>query len=184
MTKATPFEIKAFTTTFNGMSKKLINEITVCSQNGCYTAKALWDTGATHTAIAMEVAGDMDLIPVGMCNVQTPSGNKTFPTYCVDLILPNHVVIKDVQVVGSEIGKQGLGLLVGMDIIALGDFAVSNHSGKTQFTFRVPSCSDASFIDNARDGFKGIPIAKPKTPERNGLCPCGSGKKYKMCCGK
>ncbi|MBR1457796.1 MAG: SEC-C domain-containing protein [Oscillospiraceae bacterium] len=23
-----------------------------------------------------------------------------------------------------------------------------------------------------------------KTPSKNGLCPCGSGKKYKRCCGK
>ena len=26
--------------------------------------------------------------------------------------------------------------------------------------------------------------AKPKGYSKNGLCPCGSGKKYKRCCGK
>ena len=25
---------------------------------------------------------------------------------------------------------------------------------------------------------------KPKGYSKNGLCPCGSGKKYKRCCGK
>ncbi|MGI6727597.1 MAG: SEC-C metal-binding domain-containing protein [Anaerovoracaceae bacterium] len=27
-------------------------------------------------------------------------------------------------------------------------------------------------------------VIKEKTPGRNELCPCGSGKKYKKCCGK
>ncbi len=27
------------------------------------------------------------------------------------------------------------------------------------------------------------PIVKEKEPGRNDLCPCGSGKKYKKCCG-
>ena len=28
------------------------------------------------------------------------------------------------------------------------------------------------------------PFVKDKTPGRNDPCPCGSGKKYKKCCGK
>jgi len=28
------------------------------------------------------------------------------------------------------------------------------------------------------------PIHTQGKPERNGPCPCGSGKKYKQCCGK
>ena len=29
-----------------------------------------------------------------------------------------------------------------------------------------------------------IPVSNPKEAGRNELCPCGSGKKYKNCCGK
>ena len=29
-----------------------------------------------------------------------------------------------------------------------------------------------------------MPIIVPKTPGRNDPCPCGSGKKYKNCCGR
>ena len=29
-----------------------------------------------------------------------------------------------------------------------------------------------------------IPLRKPKKVGRNEPCPCGSGKKYKKCCGK
>jgi len=28
------------------------------------------------------------------------------------------------------------------------------------------------------------PIQAEKAPDRNDPCPCGSGKKYKKCCGK
>lgn len=31
---------------------------------------------------------------------------------------------------------------------------------------------------------KHIPVSNPKEVSRNALCPCGSGKKYKNCCGR
>jgi len=35
-----------------------------------------------------------------------------------------------------------------------------------------------------RDGSKPMPVRVEKKPGRNDPCPCGSGKKYKNCCGK
>ena len=37
--------------------------------------------------------------------------------------------------------------------------------------------------DDSSDKSKKKP-AKSKKVGRNDLCPCGSGKKYKQCCGK
>ncbi len=40
---------------------------------------------------------------------------------------------------------------------------------------------------NANDGkekLKSVPVKNEKKVGRNSLCPCGSGKKYKQCCGK
>ena len=37
------------------------------------------------------------------------------------------------------------------------------------------------FVEEARR--KGEPIVKGAQPGRNDPCPCGSGKKYKKCCG-
>ena len=34
------------------------------------------------------------------------------------------------------------------------------------------------------DSVKKQPVKKEKTTGRNDLCPCGSGKKYKNCCGR
>ncbi len=74
-------------------------------------------------------------------------------------------------------------MLIGMDIISRGDFAVTNKDGKTTFSFRLPSVAKIDFVK------EGAPIEMPlktTTPKvgRNDPCPCGSGKKYKKCCGK
>ena len=39
-----------------------------------------------------------------------------------------------------------------------------------------------NFLNGQSEG--GTVSAKPKGPSKNGLCPCGSGLKYKRCCGK
>ena len=40
-------------------------------------------------------------------------------------------------------------------------------------------------LDTGGDGtLTRKPVSAKKTPGRNDLCPCGSGKKYKHCCGK
>ncbi len=72
----------------------------------------------------------------------------------VDIILPNDVKISDICVCDSDIGQQNLGVLVGMDIITQGDFAVSNCYGKTVFTFRVPSIQRTDYIK--QENFKKI----------------------------
>ena len=56
----------------------------------------------------------------------------------------------DVAVVDTEIGDQGIDLLIGMDIISMGDFAVSNHAGKLVFTFRVPSIKTTDYVAEAK----------------------------------
>lgn len=68
------------------------------------------------------------------------------PTYLVGLVLPNGIRIDDIRVCGSAIGREGIHVLVGMDIITLGDFATSCKDGKTAFTFRIPSMEDADYV--------------------------------------
>ena len=87
----------------------------------------------------------MNLQPTGYKEILTPSGKKVVNTYLVDVFLPNHVMIEDLSVCDSDIGKQNIGMLLGMDIITLGDFAVSNYNGKTLFTFRAPSKAPVDF---------------------------------------
>jgi hypothetical protein len=36
--------------------------------------------------------------------------------------------------------------LFGMDVIGSGDLAITNHNGKTTFTFRIPPCEEIDFV--------------------------------------
>ena len=45
----------------------------------------------------------------------------------------------------------GADVLIGMDIINEGDFAVTNLNGRTKFSFRVPSQADIDFVRESMD---------------------------------
>lgn len=107
---------------------------------------AIWDTGATGSAITPEVVKALNLRPSGMCTIHGVQGAKDTNTYLVNLFLPNRVVIPNVRV--SEVDKLvgNFGVLIGMDIIRQGDLAVSNVDNKTVMTFRLPSKKRFDFV--------------------------------------
>lgn len=113
---------RAFTATGCKIERKLSSEITVQKDEKTYKTIALWDTGASGTCISQDVINELALNPSGCVDMATPSGSSKANTYILDLLLPNHVKVKDLIVIGSEIGKQRIGVLVGMDVITKGDF--------------------------------------------------------------
>jgi hypothetical protein len=117
--------------------------------------------------------GECGLTPISVANVSGVHGSQQSNVYLIDVYLPNHVVVQGVEAVESRsLAGEADDVLIGMDIIGLGDFAVSNFQGKTTFTFRIPSLAEIDFV----------PPPIPKVG-RNQPCPCGSGKKYKKCHG-
>lgn len=142
---------------------------------------AIWDTGATRTSISSKIANECNLNAISTVDVNTAGGLCRANVYMIDLWLPNHVVINNLMVTVLEI--TGADVLIGMDVINRGDFAVSNFNGRTAFSFRYPSIEEISFVDMnqiKQKQYKSI----DKNIGRNNPCPCGSGKKYKNCCGK
>lgn len=131
--------ISVFTEKYKSIQRKLINSAVVESEKEHVPVKAQWDTGATGTCISKELVNKLKLIPTGLVNVHTPSGIGTMNKYMINLVLNNEVRFVNLSVMDSEIGKQGIDVLIGMDIISNGDFAVSNYDGKTYFSFRLPS---------------------------------------------
>lgn len=101
---------------------------------------AIWDTGAQGSVITTGVAAACGLAPTGVSNVLGVHGAKKCFTYLVNIVLPNGVQVRDVRVTEGQLpGGPGGDVLIGMDIITLGDFAVTNKDGNTWFSFRVPS---------------------------------------------
>jgi len=137
----------AFTVKYNGQSRKLISEAHISYNNeDMYTPNALWDTGATISCISKAVVDRLGLVPISKTMMRGASGDKIANVYLVDILLRNNVVVKDIQVMEAEIGGQGIDLLIGMDIILLGDFAVTNKDGNTKFTFQIPTAYDIDFV--------------------------------------
>ena len=145
--------------------------------SGLKEMAAVWDTGATSSVVAESEAKALGLIPVSYTVMSTPNGERVVPCYYVDIVLPNMVGFKKVLVLEALLCS--CGMLIGMDLITQGDFAVSNHNGKTAFTFRCPSLMEFNFVNYT--------YLQPETGQAmrpNSRCFCGSGKKYKQCCGK
>ncbi len=111
--------------------------------------KCIWDTGATNTVIRKQVADALGLKPSGKTTCHAVGSGEEVRqyeanTFLVNIYLPNHVCIMGVRV--SEGAISGADVLIGMDIIAQGDFAISNYGGKTSWTFRVPSVEEIDFV--------------------------------------
>ena len=136
--------------------------------------KGVWDTGATGTVVTKKVIDELGLKPTGQTDVYTANGQMTTNTYLVNIHLPMNLNIRSVIV--TEGNLRGTDLLIGMDIITLGDFAITHTNGKTKMTFGFPPIESIDFVKRIKD-------SQPK-PGRNALCPCGSGKKYKHCHGQ
>ena len=108
---------------------------------------ALWDTGSTMTVISDELATKLNLEPVGYMMAETAGGRYKANKYVVSLNLPNRLNIENVMIASGKLGP-GIDILIGMDIITLGDFAITNYNNKTVFSFRFPSSEVIDFVKN------------------------------------
>jgi hypothetical protein len=139
----------------------------------------IWDTGATNSVISQKVIDECALKPIGMTMVQSATESKLCETFLVAFVLPNKVLVPSIRATKGWPGD--CDVLIGMDIISGGDFAVTNYKGKTTFSFRLPSLEEIDFVTDSQ---KSPAPARSVKIARNDPCPCGSGKKYKKCCGK
>lgn len=147
--------------------------------------KAIWDTGATNTVITKEVVSRLGLVSSGFTQVNTASeNNKTTNTYLVDLKLKSDVTISTVQVTeGVILSEKGIDCLLGMDIISIGDFSITNFEGRTMMSFRIPSSHKLDFVEKLNSETAIINRHFHSGKNLNHMCSCGSGKKFKNCHG-
>ena len=113
---------------------------------------ALWDTGATNSMITSRAVADLGLQAGGYTPVHHVQGTTDdVPFYYVNLVLFSNFHFQDVAVVLGKLTDTDI--LIGMDIINRGDFAVSNKNGATAFSFRIPSVEEFDFVraDAARN---------------------------------
>jgi len=175
---------QAFTSRYRGLSNTLTNQVNVLPHDPDSKRPkdlgrkltAQWDTGANGTVISRKLVKELGLSPISIVEARGCGGTYNTGLYYIDLFLPNQVAIPRLQV--SDGDFEDIDVLIGMDIICRGDFAVSNYNGKTTFSFRMPSFVEIDYVEKSYID----PHRKEYEPGRNDSCPCGSGKKYKNCC--
>jgi len=177
----------SFTIKSNGIQRMLAQKIQITGVNNAgnaFSTFGIWDTGATGSVITKEVAAKLGIVSTGMTTVNTASqtGHDT-ETYLVDIFLKNDLRIQGVEVtIGTIDTENGIDCLIGMDIITIGDFSITNLNGKTCMSFRIPSQHEIDFVD-IHNTQQAKLVAKSKQFP-NELCKCGSRKKYKDCHGR
>ena len=97
--------------------------------------RALWDTGAIYSVISKSLAEKLGLFPTDTQRAYTAQGFYEASIYRVDIMLPSNIVIKKLQIGDGEF--QDFDFLIGMDVISLGDFHLTND-GNTVFKFVIP----------------------------------------------
>src|SRR5258708_11457958 len=129
---------------------------------------AIWDTGATNSCVSDNAINACGLVPIGMAQVHGAHGVSTEPVFLVNIYLPNNVSFTGVRVTRATLSEAEI--LIGMDIINMGDFAVTNQGGVTKFSFREPSIEHIDFVTNiqrptvAHGGSKKFRTKPPKGP--------------------
>lgn len=168
-----------------GLRNVLITDVTVLIPDifeNPFNTRGIWDTGATGTVITQKVVDALQLQPTGYTTVHTAGGIVDSPTFLVDVVLSSGVRVTELNVTLGNL-YDSVDLLIGMDIIQLGDFAVTNFNGNTCMSFRIPSLHQIDYVEESNRIAHTPIIAEPKTG-RNELCHCGSKKKFKHCHGK
>lgn len=181
-------EVMSFTAEVSGIARVLLSPCTIWpAHNPSKTQpkgkeyRAIWDTGATNSVITRNVVNDLGLSNFTFTTVNHGGGTtEHVPVYKVNIGLPNHVAFENIRVSEGKIA--GADVIIGMDIITRGDFAITNVGGKTTFTFRVPPVETINFVKTSARPSQSI--TQEKVTAGDDPCPCGSGKKFKDCHGK
>jgi hypothetical protein len=101
------------------------------------TTDALWDTGASISAVTPEIQKQLKATPIDKKAISGIHSTQIVDVIYITLELPNHVIKKNIEVVVCNI-TSNVGMILGMDIISMGDLALSNGNDQTLISFAVP----------------------------------------------
>jgi hypothetical protein len=104
-----------------------------------FTFQALWDTGTRESLITSPAITKLDLKSKGEGEISGTGGTGRSRLFDVDIIFNNGYEKLNWNVYEYPGAKnKKYGLVIGMDIISLGDFAITQKNGKAFLSFRTP----------------------------------------------
>jgi len=157
-----------FTKPFNGITNVISTGVGIdlpfsFNSTTSFSTIAIWDTGATGTAITKVVAQKLGLKPIGKVIAHGANGPYPANVYFVSIALPNKIVIPQLRVTELEALTGDFEVLIGMDIISSGDLSISNFGGQTIMSFRMPSIGHIDLSKNY------VTVDKMQPPQKSGI---------------
>lgn len=140
-----PFIITKKYANFNG---RLTTEESILFNEEFHNIIAQWDCGATTSVISSQLAEKLGLTPCGKSELKGTTSAIVSCEYNIELVLSSGASFELKVNSSDEISGSGIDMLIGMDVIQYGDFAVSTYNGETCFSFRIPSMG---LIDFSKD---------------------------------
>lgn len=137
--------MEVFTKKFKNVEDRILIDTTISFLKNKMKSNTLIDTGATISCISKDVVKTLKLQPIGVDRVSTPSGTAVLNKYLINISFKKNMIFKNIFVLESEIGNQGIDLLVGMDILNKNDIMISNYDNHTQFSLRYPVNGNLEF---------------------------------------
>jgi len=116
--------------------------------DGIFTS-IIWDTGATHSSLSPKIVQALGLKTIDTVIVHGINDK----TRVADVVIASIFITDNMCITGKRFSVNeipGADVLIGMDIIMQGDFAISNGEGKTRFSFAIPPFKNKiSFTEKA-----------------------------------
>jgi len=144
-------EYRAFFVTYEGITGEINTPVGIRPINTTDPAlcgvtvnvEALWDTGATATCIKPSLWERLKLCPFepGRTKFAGIGGSVIADVALVDLFLTSNLEIELCPIYVMDFPGDA-DILIGMDIIGMGDFVICNTDDKTSFSFAIPSFPD------------------------------------------
>jgi predicted aspartyl protease len=141
--------IYAFTKKYDTLTRVLTLPVKICliGSNGSYETHGIIDTGAVCSVISMNVVEKLGGIPFTYQFINTASSHNILtPLYKASVILGDKLEITNLTVTDGTL-PAGEECLIGMDILSLGDLAVTHFGGKTCISFRIPAQESIEFTE-------------------------------------
>lgn len=145
--------IKAFTKEYEGQANKIITQVTVYTSTGSVRVNALWDTGATVTCISTTLAKKLKLPAISKTKILTAGGVEDVDVYIAGLSIDDVIDMPKVEITSGNFSDQNIDIIIGMDVISYGDFAISKKNDQTIFSFRFPSQEAIDFSTSTSVNF-------------------------------
>ena len=116
-------------------AKSIRTPIVILYKEQRYDGIALWDTGASMTHISHKVVDMMGLYSHRQSSTLSHHGEDQVDNYLISLMLPNNYFVDDLEVLVGDYTPLNVDVVIGLDIISLGEFKMDYTGESPVFTF-------------------------------------------------